>query len=227
MSDPTQNFLFKGIAYIVPMLLSLTIHEYAHARSAFALGDDTAARMGRMTLNPLAHIDVIGTLVIPIVALFAGSLPLIGWAKPVPVSPVRFTRKVTMWTGMALTALAGPASNGVLAVLGLIVHRIVLPGMPLRGAPEGSVTLAAVSYMIYVLVNMNMGLMIFNLLPIPPLDGSRMLPRRFDSFQDRIRPYSYIILMAVMYLLGGFLMLPGMIFIWVASLILGIPTGIG
>jgi Zn-dependent protease len=227
MADPGENVLFRAVVYVVPMLLSLTIHEYSHARSAFALGDDTAARQGRMTLNPIAHIDVIGTLVIPLLAMVAGSLPLIGWAKPVPVVPVRFTRKLSMRSGMALVALAGPLSNGILAAIGLVVHRIALPGQPLGSAPGGSAALAAVAYLLYIIVHMNMGLMIFNLLPVPPLDGSRLLPRRLDSFQERIRPYSYVLLMAIMFFLGGFLMLPGRIFIGIASLVLGIPLGGG
>lgn len=223
MSSLGQDFLFKAIVFIVPMILSLSVHEYAHARVAYWLGDDTASRMGRMTLNPLSHIDIVGTLIIPVVAAFAGGLPLIGWAKPVPVTPVRFTRKFSMRTGMAVVAVAGPLSNFVLAMICLVAYRIVFPGLPMNSSLSGGGAVGAASYMLTVMVYLNMGLMIFNLLPIPPLDGSRLLPQRFDSFQDRIRPFSYLILMGVVFFLGGFIFMPVWIFIRLAAWILGIP----
>jgi len=223
MLDLSRDFLFRAIVFMVPMILSLSIHEYAHARSAWALGDDTASRMGRMTLNPLAHIDIIGTILVPLIAALAGGLPLIGWAKPVPVTPVRFTRRISMRVGMALTAAAGPLSNGILAILCLVAYRIAFPGQPLHSTMAQGSAQAAISYMLSVMVSLNLGLMIFNLIPIPPLDGSRLLPRRLDSFQDRIRPFSYLILMGLVYFLGGILFLPISIFLLVASLILGIP----
>jgi len=206
------------------MILSLSVHEFAHARVAFALGDDTASSQGRMTLNPLSHIDVFGTILIPILALFAGGLPLIGWAKPVPVTPVRFTRKVNMRFGMAIVAVAGPLSNGLLAILSLVAYRVVFPGQALAIDAVGEGTLAALGYLLSVLVYMNLGLMIFNLLPLPPLDGSRLLPRRFDSLQERIRPFSYILLMGILFFLGGIIFLPIHLIVWVVSLVLGIPS---
>src|SRR5215471_12296793 len=100
--------------YLVPLLLSLTVHEWAHAWSAYRLGDDTAAKLGRLTLNPIAHIDPIGTLILPLLGV-----PF-GWAKPVPVVASRFRRGVNMTTGMMITAAAGPLSNVVLAVLSAV-----------------------------------------------------------------------------------------------------------
>src|SRR5688572_26569558 len=96
---------------LIPLVLSLTVHEWAHAMSAYRLGDDTAAREGRLTLNPIVHIDPLGTLLLPLMGV-----PF-GWAKPVPVVPTRFRRDVNMSTGMMITAAAGPFSNLVLAFL--------------------------------------------------------------------------------------------------------------
>jgi Zn-dependent protease len=221
--DIGKDFLFRAITFMVPMILSLSVHEYAHARIAWLLGDDTASRMGRMTLNPLSHIDLVGTIIIPVVAAFAGGLPLIGWAKPVPVTPVRFTRKFSMRAGMAIVAVAGPLSNFLLAMICLVAYRIVFPGESLHSSMGGGGTRGALMYMLSIMVYLNMGLMIFNLLPIPPLDGSRLLPRRLDALQDRIRPYSYIILMGVVFFLGGIIFAPVWIFLMVVQLILGIP----
>src|SRR5580698_8792478 len=103
--------LLQGIKYLIPLILSLTVHEWAHAYSAFRLGDDTAARQGRLTLNPIPHIDPFGTILCPLLGI-----PF-GWAKPVPVNPVRFNREISMRAGMMITAAAGPLSNLVLAVL--------------------------------------------------------------------------------------------------------------
>src|SRR5512145_2668698 len=106
----SSNQLLATIVAYIPVQLSLSVHEWAHARVAFALGDDTAAREGRLTLNPIVHMDLLGTL-IPLMGV-----PF-GWAKPVPVNPARFRRTVPMRTGMMLTAAAGPLSNVALAIL--------------------------------------------------------------------------------------------------------------
>src|SRR5574340_1315088 len=94
--------LQRGLMMLIPLVLSLSVHEFAHAWSAWKLGDDTADRMGRLTLNPIAHVDPIGTLLLPLLGV-----PF-GWARPVPVNPARFRRNVNMNTGMAMTAAAGP-----------------------------------------------------------------------------------------------------------------------
>src|SRR5579872_3573193 len=107
----THVNLLHGLMTLVPLVLSLTVHEWAHAYSAFRLGDDTAARMGRMTLNPIPHIDPIGTILLPMLGI-----PF-GWAKPVPITPTRFRRDISMRAGIMITAAAGPLSNLVLAVL--------------------------------------------------------------------------------------------------------------
>src|SRR5687767_13244524 len=101
---------------LIPMIMSLSFHEFSHARVARWLGDDTAERQGRLTLNPISHIDPFGTLLIPAIGAATG-VPLIGWARPVPVNPARFRRGVNMRRGFALVSAAGPLSNLLLAVI--------------------------------------------------------------------------------------------------------------
>ena len=190
----SKNLLVDLVIYLVPMVLSLSVHEYAHAWMAFRLGDDTASREGRLTLNPMAHIDVFGTLLIPAFNVHLGGFALIGWAKPVPVRPVRFNRKVTMRVGMILTAVAGPLSNLMMAVasIGLAALLIrVAPEWLMGDRPTG---LAKLLQAMFIL---NIGLFIFNLLPLPPLDGSRLLPRSMDGFVTHVSPYSFILLLVV------------------------------
>jgi len=190
----SKNLLVDLVIYLVPMVLSLSVHEYAHAWMAFRLGDDTASREGRLTLNPMAHIDVFGTLLIPAINVLLGGFALIGWAKPVPVRPVRFNRKVTMRVGMILTAVAGPLSNLMMAVasIGLAALLIrVAPEWLMGDRPTG---LAKLLQAMFIL---NIGLFIFNLLPLPPLDGSRLLPRSMDGFVTHVSPYSFILLLVV------------------------------
>lgn len=165
-----MDLLTERLLLLVPLVLSLSIHEWAHAWTAYRLGDDTAQRMGRMTLDPTAHIDLVGTILLP-----ALGIPF-GWAKPVPVDPRRFRKGVDVRTGMLWTALAGPASNLVLAVASGVVLAVCLATLPRSAIPE---TLLA------ILVQLNVGLALFNLLPIPPLDGSRIIDR---IVPDRLVP---------------------------------------
>lgn len=157
---------------LVPMLLSLTVHEWAHAWSAYRLGDDTAARQGRLTLNPIAHIDPIGTLLLPLIGI-----PF-GWARPVPVNPMRFKRSISMRTGMMITAAAGPASNLVLALLCTIGW-----GLMFRFKPDWMIGRNGVGTFLNITIMMNIGLALFNMLPFPPLDGSRVV--------DGLMPYKW------------------------------------
>jgi len=149
------DFLIPKLGIWAPLLLSMTVHEWAHARAAYALGDDTAESMGRMTLAPFVHIDPIGTLLLPLLGI------PIGWAKPVPVRPERFRSDVSMPVGMALVAAAGPISNLCLATL-LLPLSMLLP----LGVFHDALVFAG---------RLNLALAVFNLLPIPPLDGSRLV----------------------------------------------------
>lgn len=150
-----ETWLATRLVAFIPLLLSLTVHEWAHAFAAFQLGDDTAKQLGRMTLDPTAHVDPVGTLLLPLLGV-----PF-GWAKPVPVNPVRF-RGVTMTTGMLITAVAGPLSNLALALLCAGLSRLVAPG-------------GAVATLLATTTLLNVVLAFFNLLPVPPLDGSRIV----------------------------------------------------
>lgn len=170
---------------------SLSVHEAAHAWAANNLGDPTARRLGRLSLNPAVHVDVIGTLLFPLVAISTG-LPLIGWAKPVPVDfrHLRHPRR-----DFAVIAAAGPASNIVLAVVGAAALA-ALGG--LDAARDGSL-LADVAVRFVLL---NVLLAVFNMIPVPPLDGGNVLmgvlPASGARLVDRARPYGFLLLYALM-----------------------------
>lgn len=165
------------------MLFSLSFHECAHAWVAYRLGDPTAKNLGRITLDPRSHIDPVGTLLLPLMQAVTG-IPGIGWAKPVPVTPARFRRTISMRLAMAIVAAAGPLSNLLLALIAGITMAIAHPtGM--------------FAEVLYAAVFMNCGLFVFNFIPIPGLDGSRLLPRSFDGWQRKILPYSSILLLVI------------------------------
>jgi Zn-dependent protease len=167
-----DNWLLDRFVFWIPLVLSLSVHEWAHAVSAKLLGDDTAQRLGRLSLNPLDHIDPIGTLILPLLGI-----PF-GWAKPVPINPLRFRADVGMERGVMLTAAAGPASNLILAIA-----TAALVGVAVRVSP-GVVPEVAIGTVTSFIV-LNVLLAFFNLLPIPPLDGSRIV----DSLiPDKFRP---------------------------------------
>ena len=188
-----QNELMQRVMLLIPLILSLTVHEWAHAWSAWKLGDDTASLQGRLSLNPLVHIDPIGTLLLPLLGI-----PF-GWAKPVPVNPARFRRDVPMSTGMMITAAAGPISNIVLAVASTVVM-----GLLHRMNPDFLTLNPAIRELLVFMLLINVGLAIFNLLPIPPLDGSRIvegfLPYRFrDSWASFARFAPFVLLAVIVY----------------------------
>lgn len=190
------------------LLFSIVVHEYSHAYVAYRAGDDTAARLGRLTLNPVAHIDPIGTLLIPLIQFLSPvGLPLIGWAKPVPVNPLRF--RSSEWD--IFVSLAGPGSNLVLAVIAAVgLKMCVLAGLihltplGLFVASHSSAVSPIVSVLLFFLT-INIALAIFNLIPIPPLDGSHVIYRVLVSARsplaelyERIAPYGYFILILIL-----------------------------
>ena len=179
--------------YLIPklafLLLSLSVHEAAHAWSADRLGDPTARMLGRITLNPLAHIDWIGTVLFPLVALVTG-LPLLGWAKPVPVN---FRNLKAPWRDFALVALAGPVSNIALAVLATPIF-LMMYG-------DGVIEMGSMLAGSFVVLNVSLA--IFNMIPFPPLDGGNVLsgfvPESVAAAIDQLRPYGFIMLYALMF----------------------------
>jgi len=190
----------KLVLYLVTMLLSLTVHEFSHALVADRLGDDTPRRQGRLTLSPLAHYDLWGTFLIPIIAILAGGIPFIGWARPVQTDPGKYTRRLSMRNGHRLVASAGPLSNLLLAIVSMgLLTALVRTGLLVSGGGTAS----AFAFLLASMVQVNLGLCVLNFLPLPPLDGARLLPRRLDGFQAAIAPYSFLIMLVVLNV-GGF-----------------------
>lgn len=176
------------LPFVLMVIISLPIHEFAHGYIANKLGDDTAYYQGRLTLNPLAHLDLWGTLSM----IFLG----FGWAKPVPVNPRRF--KCNMRLGMALTALAGPLSNILLALVFMFASK----GTYLLGDATGNDFFYFLNWLTFNIMYTNIGLAFFNLLPVPPLDGSRILsyflPYKVQAFYDNLERYSTYILIGIL-----------------------------
>ncbi len=180
---------------ILPILFAITVHEAAHGWVAKLLGDPTAERLGRLTLNPIRHIDPFGTLLLPALLLFmSGGRFMFGWAKPVPVTweNLRHPRR-----DMVLVAAAGPVSNLLMALLwGVLAKIATLMPDTMRWAAEPMLYMGAFGVLFNVL------LMVFNLLPLPPLDGGRvaagLLPGRWGWGLGRIEPYGFFILIGLM-----------------------------
>jgi Zn-dependent protease len=196
-----QYLDFAGIfiSFIV-LLFSLTVHEMAHAWTADRLGDPTARLLGRVSLNPIVHADLIGTVVFPLVSLVSGAM-LIGWAKPVPVN-LRYLHHPRR--DYMLVAAAGPVSNLLLAVFAAILLAIVPVSPQTMGESNVSVPIAK---LLASLVSLNVLLAVFNMLPIPPLDGGNvlagLLPPNLAELLNKVRPYGFVLLYALI-LSNGF-----------------------
>lgn len=194
-----HNILTIAIQLLI-ILLALSVHESAHGWMAERFGDPTARMQGRITLNPIAHIDPIGTVVFPLMLALMGA-PVFGWAKPVMVNPynLRNPRKDGIYI-----AAAGPVSNIIMAIGGIVVF-IILKQIGIVGSIYvTSRSAEAITILLLNLILINIFLAIFNLLPIPPLDGSRILEGILEGEALRtfkkIEPYGFIILIAVIYL---------------------------
>jgi len=196
------------IILIAVILVSLSIHEMMHAYAGFKLGDDTAAEEGRISLNPLKHIDPFMTILLPIITIVAFGAPILA-AKPVPFNPDR-----VKWDefGAAIIALAGPLSNLVLAVIGVALANLV-------------VTDSMLTNILYVFASVNVSLFVFNLVPIPPLDGSRVLyafaPDPVRRVMSQLEPYG-------LFIVFGLLILPGIGFgallsTWIETVFRALP----
>lgn len=210
--DFTPEQIRRILTYVFVLLISVALHEFGHAIMAYKLGDDTPKRQGRVTLNPLAHADPIGTLLLPLVGSIYGAATGVGggfgWGKPVQWQPNRVNRKYSMSTAKILVAVAGPAMNLLLATAIAGIHAILLSVHVL------SLT-GGVSEILFFAVLTNFVLFFFNLLPVPPLDGghvaqSFMPYRHRDRFDNFARYAPFIVL--------GFMLIPQMqvVFSWPA-----------
>ncbi len=180
------DIFYSILTFAIPTLFAITVHEAAHAYCAKWMGDKTAFLSGRCTLNPIPHLDYIGTLLVPSLAMVLGGV-LFGWAKPVPINPtkMRYPKKSPMWV-----AMAGPFSNFLMA-LGWGIFAFWLSSQP---APEPFLVAMGKAG-----IQVNLILMIFNLLPLPPLDGSKLvgpfLPRRIQPYWQTLERWGFIILL--------------------------------
>ena len=188
----TSQFLYYFSAGVIPVLLAITLNEAAHGWVAYQLGDNTAKRLGRITMNPFKHIDLVGTIIVP---LFMALLTpfLLGWAKPVPVDPRRFKAPLL---DMGLVAAAGPVSNLIMALFWAIF--MLVSSKTMQPSPE----LAFLWNMGTIGVLVNILLIVINILPIPPLDGGRVvagiLPPSIAIQYMRIEPYGMFIVIALL-----------------------------
>jgi Zn-dependent protease len=198
LMDASLSVLQKILLWAVPVLIAVVFHELAHGYVAYHLGDPTAARAGRLTLNPIAHIDLFGTIIMPLLLVLSGAPFLFGYAKPVPVN---FLNLHNPRRDMVLVALAGPGMNLLLAGLAaLALHFFLLPAVQ-SSTSGGAAALGLIVTIriIYSFVLMNVGLAVFNMLPLPPLDGGRvatgLLPPTPALALARLEPYGILIIL--------------------------------
>ena len=205
---------------MVVLIASLSVHEAAHAWTANRLGDPTARHLGRLSINPAVHVDPIGTLLFPLIAIFTG-VPLIGWAKPVPVDPRPLKHPKR---DFAVIAAAGPISNILLALIGAAAFALlpgVTPGDIAARAVVGPLRELFVRWIV-----LNVSLAVFNMVPVPPLDGGNVLmgvlPNAGARIVEQLRPYGFLVLYALM-LTGMLSFLLGPVVYSVVRMLLRIP----
>lgn len=183
---------------LIPFILSLSVHECAHALVADRLGDPTPREQGRVTLNPIAHIDLWGTILFPVASILMTGVSLFAWAKPVQTRPDKFRRGIRMRVGSALVAVAGPLSNVALAFVSVATLAVLIrtgSSALHHTTEEGDIVPSALRVLLVVMFKINIALAVFNLLPIPPLDGHYLLPPAFDRFIRPMARYGFGIVM--------------------------------
>lgn len=195
MLDPATRLKVRSaVVMLIAFVLSVAVHEFGHAYLADRFGDNTPRYQGRVTLNPLAHADIIGTLVMPMVGVFMGGM-VIGWGKPVMINPAAFTRKLRMKVAHMFVALAGPIMNVLLAILVTGLLALLLKTGILAASNELTMGIIRV-------IHLNWLLFFFNLIPVPPLDGGAvlagLLPDRFNHIVDFLNQYGFIILLGLL-----------------------------
>lgn len=183
------------VVWILPILFAITVHEVAHGWAAKKLGDNTAYSQGRLTLNPLKHLELFGSVLLPGLLLLTGTGFIFGWAKPIPVEPRYFKRPLR---DMAIVAAAGPLSNILMAIAWALIARLGV----MVGTTFEAVSLPLI-YMGSAGIAINLGLAVINLLPIPPLDGSRivtaLLPIRLAIQYNQLERFGFVILIVLLY----------------------------
>ena len=207
------------VSYIImafALFFAVCVHEAAHGWAAYKLGDPTAYNLGRVTLNPIAHIDPMGTIIFPLLLIVMRSPFLFGWAKPVPVNPLnlRNPRRDNLWISEA-----GPVSNisvAALALIGIVLLKAINPNVRYvlqafiyggQGLPRGFYPLEGLAFILYFFAYINCLLAVFNMIPVPPLDGSGVvmgfLSDEAAEKYDRIRPYGFFIIIGL-FIIGLF-----------------------
>ncbi|HEY6119614.1 MAG TPA: site-2 protease family protein [Pyrinomonadaceae bacterium] len=201
----TAQVIPQLLIYMVVLLLAISAHEAAHAWMSNRFGDDTARLLGRITLNPVAHIDPIGTLLIPVVSFLLGAMggsaariPLIGWGKPTPVNPLRWRNKDL---ANVMVSAAGIMANLFIAICAFTIFKVLLMTGSFYSIPES--LQEPVGIFLEYLLTMNVSLAVFNLLPFPPLDGSKILetflPNSMQPLLRLFERYGFVILMLLIY----------------------------
>jgi Zn-dependent protease len=192
------DILSRLVIFIVVLLLSISIHEAGHAWMSYKFGDDTAKQLGRVTLNPIAHTDILGTLILPIIGFISasmGSVALLGWGKPCPIEPRNWTNYKL---ANVMVSLAGVLGNLILVVISFVIIKIMLNSGYWQSSDEG--IMVPLKQLLSMMLLMNVSLMVFNLLPFPPLDGSKILgtflPDSFRPAIDFLDTYGIFFLMA-------------------------------